>query len=69
MSTKDKDHMKNKDLETAVIEKHEGRKLRDYWRKCMDSTHNKLSRGAECICKSMTSAHKDNWRRGREKKK
>lgn len=64
-----KDHMKNKDLEPRVIEKHEGNKLRNYWKKAMRSVHNKLSRGAEAICKVITSAHKDNWRRGREKKK
>lgn len=60
---KSMDQMKNKDLEPAVIEKHEGHGLRTYWRKLMDSAHNKVSRGSECICKSMTTPHEVNWRR------
>lgn len=43
---------------------------KQYWRKTMESSkHNKMSCGAACIAKCITSAHGDNWRRGREKKK
>ncbi len=45
-------------------------KLRDYWKKMMSSTREEhMSRGAIKISRIITWARKDNWRRGREKKK
>jgi len=38
-------------------------RVRQYWRKCVDSMHNNMSRGAENITKLITNAHGDGWRR------
>jgi len=38
-------------------------KVREYWRKLMDSNQKKMSRGAQDISTIITSANKDNWRR------
>jgi hypothetical protein len=38
-------------------------------RNFMNSAHKHMSRGAENISKFISWARKDNWRRGREKKK
>jgi len=43
--------------------------LRQHWENLVASSHRKMSRGAEYISKIITSAHRDEWRRGREKKK
>lgn len=64
---KNMDHLKDQDIDQSDVEKNEAHKAHDYERKCMESTHNKISRGAEYICKCMTSPHKDNWRRGHGK--
>jgi hypothetical protein len=37
--------------------------VRQYWKRLMDSPRLKLSRGSANICRVMTSAHGDNWRR------
>jgi hypothetical protein len=43
-------------------------KVRNYWSRMMnDSKHVKMSEGAQQITKLMTSAHKDQWRRGDKK--
>jgi hypothetical protein len=39
------------------------KKIREYWCQRMNSSHKKLSRGAEYIQKIITSAHGDGWRR------
>lgn len=44
-------------------------KMRNYWRRVMESTHNKISRGAANISKVITSAHGDQWRRNKTDKK
>ncbi len=44
-------------------------KMKRYWRKVYNSTQNSITRGAQNISKIITRARKDNWRRGREKKK
>lgn len=38
-------------------------RMRGYWRNLMASTRKKISQGAACITRLITSAHKDNWRR------
>lgn len=43
-------------------------KMREYWRRMMESTQRKLSQGAQNISRVMTWGHKDNWRRKNEKK-
>jgi hypothetical protein len=48
-------------------------RIRNYWRRLMDSTQKKMSRGAENIARMISWARGENWRRGgegnREKKK
>lgn len=44
-------------------------KVHEYWKNCYHSSMRNMSAGAQHILKLITSAHKDNWRRGREKKK
>jgi hypothetical protein len=39
------------------------RRARSYWGKLMDSTQNKLSRGASFISRVIPFARHDNWRR------
>ena len=43
--------------------------LRQWWKNLMFSTRKRMTRGAANIAKIITWANKDNWRRGREKKK
>ena len=43
--------------------------LRTHWESLVNNSHRHMSRGAEYISKIITSAHRDEWRRGREKKK
>lgn len=38
-------------------------KIKQYWKKCADSMHCNMSRGAENLSKTITSAHGDGWRR------
>lgn len=59
----------NSQQNTAHAEKRDKVRFRDYLRNFMRSAHNKVSRGAQEISRIIRSAHKDNWRRGREKKK
>jgi hypothetical protein len=65
--------MKNNHIDsqqnTSHGEKRDKKRFRDYFRHIMNSAHNHVSRGAEEISRIISSAHKDNWRRGREKKK
>ncbi len=43
-------------------------KMRNYWKRMMnDSKKVKMSEGAQEISKLITSAHKDQWRRGDKK--
>ncbi|MCX5925565.1 MAG: hypothetical protein NT124_04715 [Candidatus Dependentiae bacterium] len=63
------DHMKNQDLQPRVIEKHEGRRLRDYWRNLMNSAHNKISSGAAHVFQSLRGAHREGWKHRQDKKK
>lgn len=77
----DVDAAKNTHVDEAAKHKHDANaemrnqekiaqnEQKQYWRKTMESKHNKISCGAACIAKCITSAHGDNWRRGREKKK
>jgi len=44
-------------------------KARSAWRKVMESTQNKLSRGASNINKIISWARSDNWRRKQKVKK
>ncbi|NRB21847.1 hypothetical protein HRU45_03850 [Candidatus Dependentiae bacterium] len=46
-------------------------KLRQYWKKVMDSTRKSMSLGAQHVDKIITWARQDNWRRphNRPKKK
>jgi len=48
--------------------KRKGR-VRQYWQKLMDSTHVKMTQGAQFIERIISRSRNDNWRRGREKKK
>jgi hypothetical protein len=65
--------MKNSHIDsqqnTAHAEKRDKKRFRDYMKNFMTSAHHHVSRGAEEISRMIRSAHKDNWRRGREKKK
>lgn len=45
------------------------KKMREYWKEMMCSTHCKMTRGAEQLKKIITSAHGDNWRRNDHKNK
>jgi len=49
------------------------KRIRNYWRKLMDSTQKRMSRGSEQIARMISWARGDNWRRGgegnRERKK
>lgn len=38
-------------------------RIRDYWRKLMESTQRKLSAGAAAITKMIPFPRKENWRR------
>lgn len=40
-------------------------RIKDAWKKAMDSAHNKFSRGAEFITRLITSAHGNEWRANR----
>ena len=42
-------------------------RLRQAWRKVMESTRNKMSFGAQCLNKIICRAHGDQWRRGQDK--
>lgn len=42
-------------------------RLRQYWRKLMDSSAKKMSFGAQCLDKIICRAHGDQWRRGQNK--
>jgi len=44
-------------------------RVRQYWKKLMDSTHVKMTQGAQFIERIISRSRGDNWRRGREKKK
>lgn len=37
--------------------------VRQYWKKLMDSPKKRMSRGSAHICRIITHAHGDNWRR------
>lgn len=42
-----------------------GEKMQNYWRRLMNhSKTKKMSEGAQQVNKEITSAHKDQWRRG-----
>jgi len=43
--------------------------LRSYWQNLFESTRKRMTRGSWNISKIISWARKDNWRRGREKKK
>jgi hypothetical protein len=43
-------------------------KRKSYWRRAMESTHRKLSRGAEYISNMMSKPFGDGWRRKDKKK-
>jgi len=44
---------------------HAKENIRAYWRRYMNhSKHTKMSEGAQEVNKLITSAHKDQWRRG-----
>ncbi len=40
------------------------KKVREYWKSCMSSAHNKISRGAEYLSKMRPHAKGENWRTG-----
>lgn len=42
--------------------------VRAEWKSLMNSRHENMSEGAQKLDKMITSAHKDNWRRKKEKK-
>lgn len=42
-------------------------KVKQYWKKLMDSTRNKMSKGAQKISRMISWAKKDNWRRSDRK--
>ena len=39
-------------------------RVKEYWKRCMRSVHNKISRGAEIIARCMPSARGESWRGG-----
>ncbi len=44
-------------------------KIRQYWKKLMDSPHNKLSRGSTNICRIIPWARGENWRHSDRKQR
>lgn len=42
---------------------------RTHWQNLVDNSHRHMARGAEYINKVITFAHKDQWRRNKNKKK
>ena len=44
-------------------------KIRQYWKKLMDSPHNKLSRGSMQICRIIPWARGENWRHSDRKQR
>lgn len=39
------------------------KRIYEYWKNLMHSTHKKMSEGAECIARMIHSAHGGQWRR------
>jgi len=54
--------------EKGKVTRRKGR-VKQYWRKLMDSGKKKMSQGAEFIEKIISRSRNENWRRGREPKK